>query len=147
MKHDFLLDYRATDSEAEVFWDLPEYADKDSIYTILIAGKKAGETLKTHFTLKDLLPESESKVEILFEGSKSLGIVTVCTGPVKKKLDVTRPPYNAVGDGKTLNTAALQKALDDCDRDSSVYIPEGTFLTGALNMHSGTELFVSEKAL
>lgn len=62
--------------------------------------------------------------------------------------------YGAVGDGKTLNTAALQKALDVCAQagGGTVNIPAGRFLTGpltlgsALNLHlqSGATLLMSD---
>ncbi len=145
MKLDFLLDYRATDTEAEIFWDLPEDADKSTEYDVLVNGKSAGKTNKTHYSLTGINPDTDMDVEIVMEG-KSLGRINVRTGSVKRKIDISLDPYNAVGDGKTMNTAAIQKALDDCDSTSYVYIPKGKFLTGALNMHSDTELFVDEGA-
>ena len=44
-------------------------------------------------------------------------------------VDVTRPPYNARGDGKTDDTRALQKALDDHPaRGAILYLPDGVYL-------------------
>ncbi len=44
-------------------------------------------------------------------------------------VDVTQPPYSAKGDGKTDDTAALQKALDDVmGQHKIVYLPNGTYL-------------------
>lgn len=40
--------------------------------------------------------------------------------------------YGAVGDGKTVNTAAIQKAIDDCPAGGCVLIPEGVFVSGAV---------------
>ncbi len=151
MKHEFLLDYRTADAEVELFWDLPEDAHIGSLYEVYVGGIKKGETAKTHFSLSGLSPDTAYEAEIIFkipEGpARSLGKLAFQTLPIKKRIDITLPPYNAVGDGKTINTKAIQKALDDCDESSLVYIPEGMFLSGALDMHSGTELFVSEKAL
>lgn len=44
-------------------------------------------------------------------------------------LDVTQPPYSAKGDGRTDDTAALQKALDDLMGTHRIlYLPNGTYL-------------------
>ncbi len=69
------------------------------------------------------------------------------TGKAKRKLDVTVAPYFAVGDGMTLNTKALQRAMDDCDEDSVVYLPAGIFMTGALRLHSDMEVYLEEGAV
>ena len=151
MKHEFLMDYRAAATEAEIFWDLPKDAHPGCSYRIMLDGKVIGESFRTHFSLKELSPECQYLAEVFMisssESPVSLGKITVMTACEKKKIDVTLPPYSAVGDGKTLNTKALQRALDDCGDNSFVYIPEGIFLTGALDMHSGSELFVEKGAL
>lgn len=44
-------------------------------------------------------------------------------------IDVTQPPYHATGDGKTDDTAAIQKALDDVmGQHKILYLPNGTYL-------------------
>ena len=44
-------------------------------------------------------------------------------------IDVTKPPYNVVGDGKTDCTAAIQKALDDHPNQGAIiYLPNGKYL-------------------
>jgi polygalacturonase len=42
--------------------------------------------------------------------------------------------YGAVPDGRTMNTDAIQKAVDDCNRDGggTVIFPAGTYLTGTI---------------
>jgi hypothetical protein len=43
-------------------------------------------------------------------------------------IDVTRPPYNARGDGRTDDTAAIQKALtDNALENRIIYLPNGTY--------------------
>ena len=47
-------------------------------------------------------------------------------------IDITR--YGAVGDGKTLNTMAIQKAIDECHQQGGgkVVFPAGTWLSGTI---------------
>ena len=156
MEFDFLLDYRSFDTSAEVFWDLPLNATSYSVYHIYLDGVKKAEVCKTHYSLEGLLPEHEYDVEVrlIKENNaaadtmeESLGHITVKTGVTKRKIDISKAPYNALGDGCTLNTLAIQRALDACDKDSFIYIPAGTFLSGALNVHSDTEIYLEDGAL
>lgn len=50
--------------------------------------------------------------------------------------------YGAIGDGKTLNTEAFKKAIDDCNKSGGgrVVVPLGNFLTGAIHLKSNVEL-------
>ncbi|MEO6520072.1 MAG: glycosyl hydrolase family 28 protein [Mucilaginibacter sp.] len=56
--------------------------------------------------------------------------------------------YGALPDGKTLNTQAIQKALELAKvTGGKVIIPEGTYLCGPLTMYSKTELVLSKNAV
>ena len=46
--------------------------------------------------------------------------------------------YGTVGDGKTLNTSALQKAIDACSAAGGgmVLVPTGRFLAGPSNLRA-----------
>jgi len=46
--------------------------------------------------------------------------------------------FGAKGDGKTNDTAAIQKALDAAkDIEGTVYVPSGVYICGQLHMHPG----------
>jgi len=57
--------------------------------------------------------------------------------------------FGAVGDGKTLNTEFIQKAIDQAANKGGgvVFIPKGHFLTGALFFKPGTHLHVSDDGM
>lgn len=64
--------------------------------------------------------------------SASSNAVAQTTTPTPVTINVTASPYNAVGNGSTMNTAALQSAINACPAGGKVLIPSGNFLTGAL---------------
>lgn len=52
--------------------------------------------------------------------------------------------HGAVGDGQTLSTSAIQKAIDTCAETGGgyVYVPQGRFVTGTILLKSNVYLFV-----
>lgn len=57
--------------------------------------------------------------------------------------------YGAVPDGMTMNTTAIQSAIDAAAKKGNgrVVIPAGVFLTGSIILKSGIELHLSDKAV
>jgi len=55
--------------------------------------------------------------------------------------------FGAVGDGKTLDTVAVQTAIDTCNRDQggTVLVPAGVFVIGTVEMKSNVTLHISAK--
>lgn len=52
--------------------------------------------------------------------------------------------FGAIGDGKTVNTKAIQSAIDQCSRKGgTVYIHDGIYVTGTLELKSNITLYVA----
>lgn len=139
------------DDQIKLWWDYNRLSLKQR-YAVYGNSTKLGETEKTHFTVKDLSGDTEYSFIVKLidaEGNtiKEIGSACVKTLVTRKRLDVTKPPYNAVGDGKAINTKAIQHAIDDCKPNECVYIPDGVFMTGGLMLHSDMELRLSDKAV
>ena len=68
--------------------------------------------------------------------------------PVIPDATFTITDYGAVGDGKTMNTDAIGKAIDACKSAGGgiVVIPRGTFMTGPLQLGEKMNLRVDEDA-
>lgn len=140
----------ATDRTITVYWEKPEMFLKKDSYKVYLNRELKGTVGKTHFAFESLEPDTAYAVGIQWvheDRETDLGEVVVKTQKAKRILDITRAPYCAAGDGKTLNTQAIQAAIDQCDQDSMVYIPKGIFLTGSLRLHSNMELYLEEEAV
>ncbi len=136
-----------TFSDLILYWHINDQKNQGEKYYIFANGEKVSVTDKTHFTIRGIT-EKQVLIEIFTdELSRELFYKELFVMPQKPRfIDVTKPPYNAIGDGVTLNTKALQSAINDCKDGECVYLPEGVFLTGALNLHSNMMLCVTEKA-
>lgn len=55
----------------------------------------------------------------------------------------------AMGDGLTLNTKAIQEVIDRCSIEGGgvVVVPKGTFLTGAIFLKKGVNLFIEKEGV
>lgn len=135
--------YFVTEESVTVFWRKPE--DEVEEYELLLDGQVTGRTRMTHYTFEKLEPDTVYRLEI--RSHVTCAGLSCRTGKRRRRIDVTKAPYCALGDGKQMNTAALQRALDDCGAEETVYVPEGIFLTGALRLHSGTELYLEKGAV
>jgi exo-poly-alpha-galacturonosidase len=110
-------------------------------------------TVAHSFTVTDLAPASRHTFTVRAlhsDGTMSAASepVTVTTTPVPRHVTITDPAFGAVGDGETLNTAAIQKAIDTCRSPGcTVVVPAGTFRTGALFLHGDMTLQLDEDAV
>lgn len=57
--------------------------------------------------------------------------------------------YGAVADGTTDCSKAFRDAINECSKNGGgkVIVPEGTFLTGAIHLKSGVNLYISKGAI
>lgn len=100
-------------------------AYKISIHNYTVTGLKPNTSHS--FTVRSV--NSDGK-----ESSDSNSI-THSTTAEPEIFDVTK--YGAVGDGKTLDTKAIQKAIDSCTAGGKVLLPQGkTFKSGSLTLKS-----------
>jgi polygalacturonase len=62
------------------------------------------------------------------------------------KIDIRE--RGATGDGRTLDTAAIQKAMDDCAAagGGQVYFPPGRYLSGTVRLRGGVSLYLDAGA-
>ena len=125
---------------------------KKNIYDLFVDGAKKA----SGFSLADSVGDAAQAIyyshsgrmyinELRIYDAASLSRGLIPPGPV---FDVSSAPYNASGKGDMLETKAIQQALDDAAfTGGTVYLHDGTFFSGCLQIYSDTTLFVSPSAV
>lgn len=130
-----------TDTSITLWWERP--ALSPSQYQVFLEDTLTQTTDKTHVILSGLNPDCLYGIRIEPLGLK----LELKTSAAKRRLNVTKAPYLAVGDGSTMNTHVLQQAIDSCGENDVVYFPAGIYMTGALRLHSNMEIYLDEGAV
>lgn len=138
------LFYSVSDTDLTLWWDQPCSVPAGAMYEVYLNGQPVPSVRKTHCTLEGLTPETEYALEVRM-GDAWSSSVKVTTQKTPRRISVT--DFGAVGDGKTLNTSALQAALDACGADEEVVFPRGIYLTGALRLHSDMKVCLEDGAV
>ncbi|MBR5536023.1 MAG: glycoside hydrolase family 28 protein [Clostridia bacterium] len=130
------------DDAIAFIWEPPVQTEGLVGYNVYLNGifKEQRGINQTHYYAQNLKADTEYFfcAESVFEdGRKGCGkTVYAKTLQRSEGINITDAPYFAVGDGVTMNTEAIQAAIDDCPKSGTVIIPEGVFLTGALDLKS-----------
>ena len=122
-----------TEDKLCLWWDRRQEFKAGCKYKITINDKFVIYTEKDYY---DIQPVEGGvtytlSVQLVDENDNVIGRTDTITGSTlvkKERIDLTLPPYNAVGDAKTDNTAIIQKAFDECDNKHYLYLPFGTYI-------------------
>lgn len=136
-------------TEAVVFWELPEDYETIRHYVVRVNGRKAGVTEHNNLRISGLRPSSAYRVKVSAVDASGreheARAVELKTLPAPEIFDVR--DFGARGDGQTLDTEAIQRAIDACTPCGEVYIPAGDYLMGALFIRkSNISLHLAEGA-
>ena len=139
-----------TEDSLALLWDKPEYAERILEYQIYVDGKLFDATTATDYTLNGLKSETEYEIYIQTvrkDGERGISSQMIKASTKKAAETVNIVDFGAVADGTTVNTEAIQRAIDACPKGGKVLIPSGCFVSGALFLKSDMTLYLDEGAL
>nr|WP_294895361.1 glycoside hydrolase family 28 protein [uncultured Pedobacter sp.] len=136
-----------TSTSVTLLWDKPLQYQDIATYQIFNNDKLVATSAKTNFTVQNLKPNQSYSFYI--KAQTKAGKLSNKGSIVKAKTKIKSQVLNildfgAKGDGKTLNTKAIQKTIDACIKGGTVYIPKGEFVSGALFLKSDMTLYIAE---
>ena len=133
-----------TENSVALLWD-KQYAKDAVVYEVLLNNKIVVSTSKTNYLFLNLKAATQYVAEVRMEGESSSNTLntirfkTAARGKVYNILD-----FGAKDDSATKNTHAIQSAIDACSKGGTVYIPKGTFVSGALFLKSNMTLYIEK---
>ena len=135
-----------TDTTITLIWEKPSEYSKVVSYEVYQNGSLVKSTTKLNYTIAGLTPNTTYNFSVRAKDanqnqsidSNILKQSTTTATVIFNVLD-----YGAVGDGSTINTKAIQKAIDACSPGGKVVIPMGTFKSGAIFLKSDMTLEIN----
>ena len=87
-------------------------------------------------------------LSLIFGGS-NFSAIAQSKAKIKDRTEISVTDFGAVGDNKTLNTKAIQDAIDACYAPGGgrVVIPRGVFVTGTIRLKSHVTLRIDVGAI
>ena len=131
--------YSQAGNELTLWWEKDE--NFTGQYSVELNGKEIAKTAKTHYTVSPVQESAHFAVRADANPVGEIDFQYKAPGRRVSALD-----FGAKGDGATMDTAALQKAIDSLSPGEELYLPAGTYLTGALRLHSDMALYLEKGA-
>ena len=121
------------DNEIRLWWDERNEKTCDMKYRVYVNGKSCVYTNKVYYNFKNLDcgREYEFEVQLVDQNKQIVGKTEkfkASTRACRQTVDITKPPYCAVGDGQTDNTDTINKALKELRNDKILYFPLGVYV-------------------
>ncbi len=98
---------------------------------------------------RDFIKKSAQASGLLMAGVAVNGFAFGKGLAAQEKKEYNILDFGAVRDGETMNTTAIQKAIDKCAKNGGgkVVVPKGTFMTGGFKIKSNVEFHLEEDAV
>lgn len=135
------MKYLTYSNKIVVYLTFDEY-DKDSLYCFFLNDELKEKGNLTNYSFLDLKEETKYKIKVL-SNDEVIFDEELITLPKRKDIVVK------VSDdtGNKIVTKEVQRFLDLASKDNRIIFPAGTYLVGALFVHSDTEIYLEKDAV
>jgi len=136
-----------SNNSVTLVWDKPDSYKDIGQYYIYLNDKKVDSSTKCNYMVRGL--DANKKYKVFIKAVDHNGQVSTATNIIKFKTQTQGKVLNvldfgAKGDNATLNTEAIQRAIDSCPENGTVLIPRGTFVSGAIFLKSNMTLKIEK---
>lgn len=113
-------------------------------YSIELNGKTVAENRNRNvFSLYGLSPDTEYRIAVRTVAG---GFMDQTFRTLRESFRLNVRDFGAAGDGKTLDTGAIQAAILSCPKQGTVFFPKGVYYTAPIFMKSHITLELAEDA-
>lgn len=130
-----------TDNSVNILWNSSSKMDIPDLsgYRVIVNGEEKDVVTTLGYTVNGLLPSTEYSITVQAVSDSGNVLAEDCiTVTTKEKSQIINVlDYGAMGNGRVMDTYAIQKAINDCPENGTVYLPKGyVFYSGALFLKS-----------
>jgi exo-poly-alpha-galacturonosidase len=131
-----------------ILWNKPANVSVES-YDVYLGSDLVTTTKFTDYMFQGLGAGTKYEISVRVNVKEAAPLhsntLAIATKSQPQIVDITK--HGAVAGGATLNTPAIQAAIDACSAGGVVHIPAGTFLTGAIFLKSDITLHLEKDAI
>ena len=134
------MKYLSYDNKIVVYLTFDEF-DKDSVYSYYLNNKFITKGNITNFTFENLTADTCYQIKVLKDGDVIFD-QAISTHPYREEIIVNVSDNT----GSKVVTKEVQSYLDLASPSNKIVFPKGTYLCGALFIHSDTEIYLEKGA-
>ena len=142
LRNTHVVQETVTYNSVNVLWNraalnnIPDFA----VYKVYINGEETDTVTTLGYTFENLKAETEYTFRVSAvdtDGNEIISETVMAVTKAEPTAVLNVLDYGARGDGTTMDTYAIQRAINDCPENGMVYLPEGyVFYSGALFLKS-----------
>ena len=125
----------------ELINDLPYEIEKN--YKVYLNDELIIEDNKNVFTIFSLEPNTTYEIKIVLDNIEEKMLVTT----LKTAKIINVKECGAIGDGISDDTSAIQRAIDSCEKDQMIVIPQGIYYIKPLFLKSNITINLKKNAV